>query len=100
MPRRRRLCDDHKRRSEIDIAVGSSRADNWYRIPQDYLNFIRWQKRTHPRRDFAERVYAAMLFLGDVNVACLIAERSTTIDEAATEAKAMIALKEIANVPT
>jgi hypothetical protein len=89
MPRRKLLHEDIERRGVIKNMTGSAA----HMAP---ALFFEWSKRTDCSRPFRERVYAAVMFTGDIDLAIAIAERTTGIREAGLEARAVAALKEIA----
>lgn len=93
MPRRRRLPNDINRRSTIQKMVGAPGGPTWPNI----RDLREWDRKNTPNRPFMERLYAAFVFVRDLELAISIAERTTGIREAGREAKAVAALKEIAN---
>jgi hypothetical protein len=90
MPKRKLLHDDINRRAAIKNMVGG-------RLHLASCRFFKWSEQTPCERPFRERVYAAAMFTGDIDLAIAIAERTTGIREAGREAKAVAALKEIAH---
>ena len=88
MAKRKRLHRDAQRRCEIAAILGRT----WFGTP----GFYDWAEKTKCGRAVLERTYAAMLFVGDAELAHSIARRTASITEAGREAKAVAALKEIA----
>ena len=88
MPRRKLLHRDSHRRFILMCMVGGS----GHGAPL----FCEWSRKTRCDRRLRERVYVATLFTDDIDIAVAIANRTHCIREAAREARAVAALKEIA----
>jgi hypothetical protein len=96
MAKRKRLICDVNRRAEIAFMVGRTSVQRRIPYTPNFQDFVEWFHRAHPKRQFGEKVYAAILFVEDLELARAIARRTADIEEAGREAKAVAALKEIA----